>query len=144
MKPPVFVLKGPKNCKMELEAGNFCRIKNKEVKNKKWLKSKEVSIEPTVGLAFGDWLTRYSMLLVKQKIYKSYLSFGMLPWQPGQEWHHLWSRNIFQQFPLLSSYWSSKKFGEKKSVFILLYSRNVHNIVNQLYSNKTFLKRLQK
>ena len=30
------------------------------------MKNHEVSIEPRAGLVFGDWLSRYTMFLVKQ------------------------------------------------------------------------------
>lgn len=50
MKREVPVPKGPKNCKMGQKVGSFYRIKKKEI-----------SIEPKVSMAFGDWLPEHTV-----------------------------------------------------------------------------------
>lgn len=71
---------------MGWKVGGFHRVKSKEERREQfkyiWLagttqptssgvrKNKEVRIEPRVGLAFGDWLTGYPLVLVKQSVYR--------------------------------------------------------------------------
>ena len=56
MKWAVFIPKDPENSKIGQKAGTFFigqRIRSKDKKNKKWIKHREASIEPRVGLVFG-------------------------------------------------------------------------------------------
>ena len=100
---------------MGQKVGSFHRIKNKEQgrdqQKNTWLsgvtqsgllgvrRNKEVSIEPRVGLVFGDWLTGYATFLIKQTVTgtQSYLTFNLLTWHSGQEHLHLRSGKLFQQ-----------------------------------------------
>lgn len=70
-----------KNCKRSWKAGRFYRIKNKEQGREKQeipdglgphsqplfriKRNKKITIEPKVGLVFGDWQTIYTEFLVK-------------------------------------------------------------------------------
>lgn len=77
----------------EQKAGSFSRIKNKEV-----------SRDPSVGLAFG-WLSYVSGQAEHVQGHKSYLSFSVLMKHPGQEGLRLGPRNLFQQnYALLTKF----------------------------------------
>ena len=42
--------------------------KEQEKESRKCIRNKEISIEPRVCLAFGDWLTGYTAFLVKGNV----------------------------------------------------------------------------
>lgn len=47
------------------------RERNKEKKNRQWVRSREVGREPRVGLALGNWLAAYTASPTKQSICKA-------------------------------------------------------------------------
>lgn len=81
MKQEVCVLKDPENCKLGQKAGSIYKIKNKEQRREKQKtnikqgrekgkinKKQGKSLESSAGLAFGDWLIRYTAFLVKWNV----------------------------------------------------------------------------
>lgn len=62
-------------------------------------KEKEVSLEPRVGLVCGDWLTGYTVCIVRQSI-QSDIKLGKFQFAnmvPQQEQLRLGPRRLFQQ-----------------------------------------------
>lgn len=41
-----------------------------ERENRTQIRNKEISVQPSTGLAFGDWLAGYTVFLVKQSVYR--------------------------------------------------------------------------